>query len=132
MDRSLTFVIAFATALAAPVSAASFYRYATPATGAPKTAAGIVSGTGTVERGSGFTVQHPEPGVYHIAFDPGYFPTGCAAIVAVSFAYKTSREVITNAYVSGCTTRNPVFHVVLREYQGPFVDDTFQFVAVGV
>jgi len=131
MNRSVLFVVAFAIALAAPVSAGTFYRYVAPAAESPKTAAGIVASDGTVVSGTGFTVEHAATGVYHISFSRGFFPTGCAAIVAQSFAYGDNRAIVANSYVSGCENHNPIFHVALYVPMARYVDRDFQFIVVG-
>ncbi|MGA8574754.1 MAG: hypothetical protein WB609_03580 [Candidatus Cybelea sp.] len=131
MNRSVILAFALAIALIGPASAGTFYRYV-PTTESPKIAAGIIFGNGEIERGSGFTVQHPETGVYHITFTAGFFPTGCASIVAQSFAHKSYKQILTQASVTNCAGRNPIFHVTTRRTDGIFEDRDFQFIAVGV
>jgi hypothetical protein len=125
--------VALAIALVGPASAGTFYHYLPSSSQNPKTAAGIISADGEVERGAGFTVQHRFMGEYAIAFGPAFFPTGCASIVVESWAIVAHKAVLSEAYVSGCAENNPVFHVRLRRSDdGIPIDKDFQFVAVGV
>lgn len=132
MSRFLIPGFALAIALAGPALAASRF-YVAPTASTPQTAAGIISADGQIRRGTGFTVQHPRAGHYSIRFQQGFFPTGCASIVVDSWAHPPYKSVVSEAFVSGCATNNPVFHVRLRRSEdGTAMDRDFQFVAVGV
>lgn len=109
MNRVIVFGIAFAVGLVGQASAGTFYRYVSPATGSAKTVAGIVSSSGQIERGSGFTVQH------------------------VATGESTHEPVIVGtAHTTNCDDRDPVFHVHLRATDNIMRDDRFQFIVVGV
>jgi hypothetical protein len=132
MNRLIIYGLAIAIALVGSASARTFYRYMSPATSSQTIGVGMVGSTGKILRGAAFTVQHPEEGQYVITFNQGFFPTGCASMVANSWAYVSYKAVVAETFVSGCSS-NPVFHVFLRRSQdGIPMDRDFQFIAVGV
>jgi hypothetical protein len=135
MNRVIVFGIAFAVGLVGQASAGTFYRYVSPATGSAKTVAGIVSSSGQIERGSGFTVQHVATGEYQIAFGPQFFPTGCAVMLVQTWGRSPSTHepvIVGTAHTTNCDDRDPVFHVHLRATDNIMRDDRFQFIVVGV
>ncbi len=75
MNRFLLLVIAFSIAVLGPVSAGTFYRFATPAT-TSVSVAGLVADDGTIINGKGFSVQHLNTGHYLIEFDHWHFSVG--------------------------------------------------------
>jgi len=56
-----------------PICVSAFRRF--------ETAAGIVSSTGQIEEGTGFTVRHLATGEYDVRFEGSFFPTGCAVML---------------------------------------------------
>ncbi|HET6275365.1 MAG TPA: hypothetical protein VFE16_05420 [Candidatus Cybelea sp.] len=134
MRLFLIIVVVVAIAWMAQASAATFYRYESPATAGPKTVAGIVSDTGQIEEGSGFSVSHLTTGEYNIRFEKGFFPTGCGAMLVQTWGRAPvihQLNVLGSARALDCQVHNPYFHVVLRATDGTLRDDHFQFIAVG-
>ncbi len=127
MNRFTVFA-ALALASIGSASAGTFY-HGMNGTASPVVAGGIVASNGSVGRGSGFSVTHPAPGHYVIKFTPGFFPTGCAAMVANPWA---GRPLIANVAVTGCESKAPVFHVIVQRVDGILEDKHFSFVATGV
>lgn len=127
MNRFVIFAILLGVVLGGQASAGTFYRYASPATSSV-TVAGIVSATGQVERGSGFAVHHAGTGEYDVTFQPGFFPSGCAAMIVQSWG---STPVLGNGSVGHCSARDPVFHVTLETTDGSPRDAHFRFIAAG-
>jgi hypothetical protein len=128
MNRLVVFV-AFAVALLAPVSAATFYHAMGNSAPTPVVAGGIVRSDGSVAQGAGFSVNHPRPGRYDIRFAPDFFPTNCAAMVANPWA---GRPLIANVAVTDCGSKQPTFHVFVQRLDGIPADKHFSFVVVGI
>jgi hypothetical protein len=51
--------------------------------------------------------------------------------VAESWAQVSFRTIVSDAFVSGCASQDPVFHVRLSD-DGLAIDQDFQFIVVGV
>jgi|HubBroStandDraft_6_1064221.scaffolds.fasta_scaffold225892_1 hypothetical protein len=94
MNRLVT-LLALAIGLGAPASAGIVNPYGALGVNNTDVVAGQVSGSGVIERGSGFRVHRDEAGAYEIKFDKRYFPSGCAAMV-VSPSSAVSPIVVQN------------------------------------
>jgi hypothetical protein len=126
MNRFVFLGLALAIALAGPVSAGTMFRYIRPPALNLSRAAGEISEDGRVVRGQGFTVRHLSVGVYEITFNPGYFPSGCAAM-AITDEGILSVPPIGEVQQARCDGR---FHVVYHGQIGGRTDQAFQFVAI--
>jgi hypothetical protein len=126
MNRFLLLVIAFAIAVLGPVSAETFYRFGAPA-GTSVSVAGLVADNGTIINGKGFSVRHLNTGHYLIEFDPGIFPSGCAAMAIEGYEHVIASEVF--MYPTDC--RHTEWHVGIRDPKThELMDANFQFIAV--
>jgi hypothetical protein len=129
VNRFIFLVIAFAIAFVGPAYAGGIYLYRSAVAAATSPAvAGLIGDDGRILHGRGFTVKHPGTGHYHIEFDPGIFPSGCASMTVEGF----DRPVLSSVFfypVLDC--RFPEWHVVLIDPQTKEpVDAIFQFIAV--
>ncbi len=83
---------------------------------------------GQIVRGSGFVVHHVRKGDYLIAFSPGYFPTGCAAMTVTAVGTGTYPLIGEVVQQRGC---GDYFHVSFyRPDSTHRIDTAFQFTAI--
>jgi hypothetical protein len=120
MNRLVT-LLALAMALGGPASAGIISPYAAPlGVNNTNVVAGQISGSGVIERGSGFRV-HFDNGAYVIRFDQRYFPSGCAAMV-VAPVDATVVSAVVQKHCGG-----PFYVNLYLGNRGAFSD--FQFIA---
>lgn len=120
--------IAFAVALAGPAYASGQFGLSAPSSQNLVVGAGQVAADGQIVRGSGFVVHHIRRGEYLIAFSPGYFPTGCAAMTVAGVGADTYSPIGEVVQQRGC---GDYFHVSFYPPNSTHkIDAAFQFTAI--
>jgi hypothetical protein len=121
-------------ALAAPALAFAFIGGGAPAAASPlpNFSAGLIDAAGTVDVGSGFTVQHTGKGIYVITYPNSTGFASYPIMTVTPFGYATAG---TTAVISGETGANggAVFYINLIEKVGKkpvLVDNAFTFTLI--
>lgn len=131
MNRSIIIAACLALAATVPAAAGNIYRqpvFASQAQPDAKSSAikgGIVESNGTIAYGSGFTVSHPQTGVYEISFNAGAFKK--CPLISVTAA--GGQSVMPNLYYYSCGSGGVQITVEMENYYGGLEDNSFHFIA---
>ncbi len=81
---------------------------------------GTVNSSGTIIKGSGFTVSHPGPGAYNITFVPPFSDVPSVTVTAVDILARAGLSISASGVAIGTVN-----------FSGTGADDNFHFIAVG-
>jgi hypothetical protein len=126
VKRYAVLIVAFAIAVAGPVSAQRFYRYGAPVGSNNTVVAALIADDGHIIHGKGFTIKHLGTGHYYLEFDQGVFPSGCVAVAVEG----SEKPVVSHVFEYPTECRHPEWHIFLRNSEShQFTDASFQFIA---
>jgi hypothetical protein len=103
--------------------------YAAPNASKPTTHAGYVGTNGSIDGGSGYTVDHTGTGSYTITYPSKDFPTAYPVMVLSTWGINGAMPII-NLYGTSCNSSTCVFNIYITNNSGAAQDNAFDFIVL--